>query len=482
MQDRKEIDDSDIHGYVHSLSNTERIFLWGMRSKIAVVGRILGNVSEKDLVRALLYVRRMHPLIGCRIIFDENHNALCSTDNVPETILRIVKRKSETQWSDEIRHEHLIPFEPEIGPLIRFVLVYSPQVSELIVFAHHSICDGTAVANLIHDILVCYSNPEKEVQTIQPPILTDYILKDENVSSSRSIEKLAINNYNSQWKQSAHLFTQADFNELYAAYWKKNRYCMILLQLEPEETRNLITRCRKNGVTIVSTMTVAFLAARQEIKGSLPEDQNTVGIPFDLRRHLKKDNIKAFCFFAGDFNLHFSYNQNKSFWKNAQELHTIIWERVKALDTSALNMKSFDPTLVDAIFSYAPYVQKIPKAFNKTENLSAFARDSKNVAFALSQKIRSKHPSMIVTNLGRLDFPETYNDLRLDHIFFAPPANEAVPLICGGVGVNGKLTFSLVFLDKIEEDNPYINEDMIRIRNKVLQYIGFPEKASDRVM
>lgn len=231
---------------------------------------------------------------------------------------------------------------------------------------------------------------------------------------------------------------------------------------------------------IVSAMTAAFLAARQEIVGFIPEGKNTIGIPFDLRRHL--ENSKAFCFFAGDFNLNFSYSQDKSFWENAQELHRIIQERVTMLDSSALDVRYFDPTLIDAIFSYAPYVQKIPEAFDKTENLSAFARDSKNIAFALSQKILSKHPSIIVTNLGRLNFPEIYNDLRLDRIFFAPPANESVPLILGGVGVSGRLAFSMIYLEKIGESSPFLTEDMIHIRNRVLQHIGFLEKANERAI
>ena len=87
---------------------------------------------------------------------------------------------------------------------------------------------------------------------------------------------------------------------------------MALLQLEPNETCDLIARCRKNGVTIISALTTAFLAARQEVLGPLPEDKRTIGIPFDLRRHLGENIEEAFCFFAGDFNLQFSYSLEKS--------------------------------------------------------------------------------------------------------------------------------------------------------------------------
>jgi len=485
IQNEQKASGIDISGCAHRLSNTERIFLWGVRSKIAVVARIVGDVAEKDLVQSIKKVRLMHPLAGCKIIFDDHNNAWCSTENVPETRLRIAPRRSETQWFDEIRHEHLIPFEPEKGPLVRFVLVYSPEVSELIAFAQHCICDGTAVANLIRDILVCYAEPAKEVKTIQPPNLTDYVLKDEkdeDSSRSKSMGEVTINNFNNQWRERSYHFSGSDFCEIYYAFWKKVSYGMALLQLEPDETCDLIARSRNNGVTIVSALTAAFLAARQEVLGPLPEDKRTIGIPFDLRRHLGENIEEAFCFFAGDFNLPFSYSPDKPFWENARELHSIIQERVKTLDTSALDMRYFDPALVDAVFSYAQYVQKIPEAFNRTENLSRFAKDSKNIAFAISKKVISKHPSMIVTNLGRLDFPQIYGNLRLDRMFFAPPASETIPMILGGVGVGGCLTSSLVYLENRDKSGQSFAMDMIRIRNRALELLGFPEKANDRAM
>lgn len=485
---KRRAEESEIHGWVHPLTNTERIFLWGVRSKIAVVARILGNVDEKELRRGLDSARRMHPLVGCKIIFDDHHHAGCSAEDLPETMLRITPRKSKTQWFDEIRQEHMVPFKPETGPLVRFVLIYSPKVSELIAFGQHCICDGSAMANLIHDILLFYAHPEQDVKTVLPPMLTDFVLKGNQpslqLSSVKSSGEATISGYNELWAKGGHRFTQADFCEVFDAYWKRFRYSMALLQLDTEETSVLVARCRENGVTIISAVTAAFAGARRDIQGPIPEDKRTIGIPFDLRRHLdpgkdRKDIGDAFCFFAGDFNLKFSYNRDRSFWENARELHGILQERVKALDTSGVDMRHFDPTLIDAIFSFAPYVQKMPEAFKKTENLSSFAHDTKNVSLAISQKILSRHPSMIVTNLGRLDFPEKYGNLVLDRMYFAPPASEIIPLILGGIGACGRLTFTLVYLENAEKDRPSVGEDMVRIRNRALEYIGFPEKVKD---
>lgn len=192
---------TDLPGCIRRLSNVERLFLWSFQTNIAIAARIIGDVKEKDLEQALDTVCRTHPLTRCKVIFDDHHDAWFSGDGVPKTIFRTVPRTSDTQWFDEIRREYLIPFEPEIGPLIRFVLVYSQQVSELIVFSEHSICDGTALANLIRDLLGNYANPQKEVEVVSPPVITDYLPKEDGFSLPKLIGRVFINHYNNQWRK-----------------------------------------------------------------------------------------------------------------------------------------------------------------------------------------------------------------------------------------------------------------------------------------
>jgi hypothetical protein len=400
--DEQKRDCADIPGCVRRLSNGERLLLGSIQSNVAMAARIVGDVSEKDLLRAINAARRMHPLLGAKVIFDDQHDAWFSTDNVPETMLHTVPRTSETQWVDEIQREHMVPFELEIGPLIRFVLVYSSRISELIAFSNHGICDGVALANLVRDILVFYAEPAKEIKVTEPPLSTGYLQRDEGPSPSKSIGEDAINNLNIQWRKNPHYFSQEDFIEVHKAYWEKMQHGIVLLQLEPKETSVLVSNCRDKGVTIVSATTAAFLAAYQDVIGPFPEDRNIVGIPYDLRRRLSENVGNAFCLFVGALSFPFAYDQKKSLWENA------------------LN-----------------------------------------------------------TNLGRLNYPETYGGLRLDRMFFVPPAVRLVPLILGGIGVNGRLVFSLNYIEQVKDNGPSPTEGMIQIRNRALEYLGFPEKAND---
>ncbi len=472
-----------IPGCIRRLSNDERKFLWSPIPNVSVIARIHGTISESDLLRALKTVRSIHPLVGARVVMDDHHDAWFTNDAVPPTQFRRVERVSETQWFEEVQNEHRRPMEPEKGPLIRFVLIASPAVSELLVFAAHAICDGTALANLIRDVLAYYADPLRHREIVHPPLITDYLPEKNRFSPAEMVKNVFIHHWNRQWRRKPYYFDQADFCAVHAAYWERYRYRCVLLELEPEATDELTSRCRQRGVTITSAMTAAFLAAYEEVAGPLDKKDRSVAIPFDLRRHLGvKENF--FCFFVGGFQFSFVYNRKKQFWENAQDLHRIISSRVKSLDNSSpvMGMEAFDPSLLDAFIGFAGYALLAPDSLTRTDTLRTFAKDSKNTAWNLARSMGSRTGGMIMTNLGRLDYPETCGSLRLDRIFVAPCASETVPLILAGAGVSGTLTFTANFVEHRDESSQITTREMIRVRNLALEYLGFPEKVNDRAL
>jgi len=63
--------------------------------------------------------------MSARVVIDQHHDVWFSTDHAQKATLRTVSRTSEEQWFEEVRSEYLVPFDPERGPMIRFVLVRS---------------------------------------------------------------------------------------------------------------------------------------------------------------------------------------------------------------------------------------------------------------------------------------------------------------------------------------------------------------------
>jgi NRPS condensation-like uncharacterized protein len=470
----------NLSGCIRRLSNFERYLLWSAENNMAAVARILGDVLEDDLRRAIDSVGSAHPLMRARIVSDGDRDIWFSRDDALKARLRTVPRTSDEQWFDEVRQEYLTPFEPEKGPMIRFVLVHSQAVSEIIAFSQHCICDGISIANLLSEILASYADPSRVVSPICPPVTTDYLNRDGNISSN-SYDTAAFDRYNDEWRKRPHYFSQEDFCIIYEALARRFRHEIVLLELEPEETQELVLRCRENGATVTSALTAAFLVAYQEVRGLLPENRRSIQVPFDLRRRLDLSHEGFLGFFVGAFKFPFIYDQRKPFWENAHELQKIIQERAEMLDASAIDMANLDPALVDAFPNCAPYVDMLPEAFSQTENLSAFAKDRENIAFELCLQAVNNFPGTISSNIGGLYFPEVYGSLKLDRIFFVAPASEAFPLFVAGASVNGRLAFSLNYLLQADEGDS-VKRDMIQTRNRALEYLGFPGKVNDRAM
>lgn len=467
---------TNISGRIRKVANLERLFLWSPECTVSMVTRINGNVSEERLRRAIFEVTQIHPLVGAKIEFDEKHNAWFSNDNVPEPDLKIISRVSDTQWFEELQKEIQIPFNLEAGPMIKFILIYSEDISDLVIMCNHSICDGMSLANLVRDLLNCYINPEKETKVIYPLNIMD-LLPIDGFSLTSILFKLIIYRADKKWKKNPFCFNQSDCNAIQTEFWKKKQISKILLELEPNETKYLSKQCKKNGVTIGSAVTAAFIAAYEDIVGPFEKSKKQISIPFDLRRHASTPVEDVFSFCVGASRFSFKYNTKKSFWKNALNLHKQIHKRVDKLDTNGLKLPEYDPTLLDAVSCFGLFKDNLPDAYNKTENLRRLSQDPKNVAFSFAKIYDSKVPGTIPSNLGKLSIPETYEDLQIDRMIFMPSIGDSVPLTIGGISIGNRSVFSLNFTELKNEDRA--TREMIQIRNRALEYLGFPEKISE---
>ena len=104
--------------------------------------------------------------------------------------------------------------------------------------------------------------------------------------------------------------------------------------------------------------------------------------------------------------------------------------------------------------------------------MSTFANDSRNVANSIADRFLKSLPSIINTNLGRLDFAETYGPLELETMYFAPAGSINVPLIVGALGVCGKITATFNYLEPRDSSENTRQAEMTQIRNLVLKYLG----------
>ncbi len=452
--------------YARKLVPFERRFFRAPTQHISIVARVKGFISEEEIRNALYKVRQQHPLVGARVYLDENQEPWYTTENVPENPLKVVKRASEKDWHQELLSAYKVRFELGKGPLARFVLLQSPEMSEILIICHHIICDGTSLAILARDLLSYVGNPDRKVQEMsEPPLSTP-----DNFPIDVSVGKLImfmINKMNQAWEKQKVLFDEEDEDNIFRAYWDNNEFKVISVELNEKQTSNLVEKCHQHGVTVNSALNAAFLAARHTIRGPFKGGKRNIMVPVNTRERYKKPVGEHFGVYVSGFQFKLSYNPKKDFWENTKIFNEKARENLyinKVFKFAAIT-GLIDQTLVDAR-SFSFMGNLVPSSFSRYEKIHAFSSNEKNIVNKRAKKQIPKLPGLALTNLGRLDYPTKYGSLELERFIFITSGTPYIELVIPAVTVAGKLTFTINYLEGTTDTST-----MEKIKNEVLKYL-----------
>jgi NRPS condensation-like uncharacterized protein len=458
--------------YERKVTPLERMFTRSPYAIVTMVARIKGNLSESLLKDAVIKVQERHPNLRVRIHEDENHNPWFTSEGVKEIPIEIVARESDEHWI-KVHHEACkIPFDFEERPPIRFILVQSTQISELIILCHHIICDGMSLAYLARDLMVHLGDPTREVEVLPDPVPIDRDNLPKEVSIN-PIVKYFINRISKKWTKNPIYFDHEDYRNLNEAYWKKYKHEMLSIELSEAQTSVLVDRCRREGVTVNTALTTAFVGAQYLIQGDKPFYSSII-IAGSLRDRLPSPAGEAMGYFAGGVTLKYKYNQKMSFWENARTLH----RKVKPLYTNKNLFKEplswcyLEPAIMESL-SFKMIGGFVPSNSPRYEKLSTFNKKDDVVSSVLKRgNINSlDKPSLgtAVTNLTRLDFPRMYGSLELERLIMNPGA--AFPLATvhfnlGAVTCAGKLSLLVEYTEETID-----SKTMEKIKEKALKFL-----------
>ena len=246
-----------VQAYERKVTAAERFFAHSPFAIVTMVLRIKGYVSEEMLRRAVIRVQQRHALLRVRIQTDADHTSWFTSESVREIPIGIVPRESEDDWIEIHAQVSGMPFEFETHPAIRFVLVQSPELSELIIVSHHIICDGMSLAYLAPDLMVHLGEPGREVEVLPAPRPIDLDNLPSGVSQP-GLVKFLIGRMNRKWAKEAVFFDQEGYRVLTEAYWHHYHHELFSTELPEAETSALVARCREEKVTVNSALTAAF--------------------------------------------------------------------------------------------------------------------------------------------------------------------------------------------------------------------------------
>jgi hypothetical protein len=433
-----------------------------------MVARIHGSVSEAALRNATARVRQRHPNLRVRIVDDDAGNPRFTSEGAGEIPVEIVPRESDDGWINVVQEACQIPYEFHARPPVRFILLQSPDTSELIILCHHIICDGMSLAYLARDLMAHLGDPDRKADLLPDPvpILRDNIPDDVSLNA---VARFFINRINKKWQGERVVFDQEDYQSLNRAYWSHFGHQVLTAELSGADTSALVDRCRANDVTVNSALSAAIIGAQTLVQGTRPYHSSSA-IAGSLRERIQPPAGEVMGFYAGSIAPTFKYQGSRGFWDNARALH----KKVRPLLTNKNLFQNFvtwcylDPTIMEAI-PFKALGGLVSEQSPRHQKLSAFAARDDTVRSVLRrEKMDSLDRITVgtgVTNLTRLDFPSKYGALELDRLIMKP--GGAFPLVnfnlvLGAVTCAGKLSLLIEFVEQ-NVDVPTMEEIMDRV-------------------
>ncbi|MEH2466429.1 condensation domain-containing protein [Nostoc sp.] len=127
---------------------------------VTLSATIKGSFTIDSLTEALAWLQLRHSRLIVKIVINNQNQPQFSLENVPPIPLRVIERQGEEYWCWEMEKELRHPLNWSEEPLLRILLLHSPDVSNLIITFHHCIGDGLSGAYLIQDILQFIGEPD----------------------------------------------------------------------------------------------------------------------------------------------------------------------------------------------------------------------------------------------------------------------------------------------------------------------------------
>ncbi len=131
-----------------------------------------------------------------------------------------------------------------------------------------------------------------------------------------------------------------------------------------------------------------------------------------------------------------------------------------------------DPTYLEAM-NFKKLGGLVPSASTRYEKLSTFSKKEDAVLRLLKRdKMDSLETVLIgpaITNLGRLDFPKTYDALELDRLIMQPGGAFPlvhVNLVLGAVTCSGKLSLIVEYAEEAVDSTT-----MEKIKDKAMEFL-----------
>ena len=359
-----------------------------------------GPLSLESLQAALAAVQRRHPLLRVRIVEDEEGTFFVE-DGVGPIPLRHVEGP-HADWHAEFEYELKTRLDWTNGPLARCVWITGEaDTSTLLVTFHHSIGDASSGTYLIRDVLQACGAVSAGESRVLEPLPPRPALDQELPPEARGWRGLGrfvsaigrMRLWFARHGQPVELPPDAPKHVI------ERQACVSLKRLEPELTRVLVTRARREGTTVQGALSAAIALAAAEEWPNGRTNPMVFGFIADLRDRLVPpiaDDIGLYVSLG--FGLHL-VSCDRPLWELAREMKR---EVTRFIETGAP-------------FVFLPWQGRTMLPMRRL-----YGRGEQGVARLGHFLVRTQLPALGLTNIGRVPIKERYGPLEIQAVGFCP--------------------------------------------------------------
>ena len=368
-----------------------------------------GDLNEPRLRRSLTQVQARHPLLRCAVEHAADGPRFVERSEPAPIPLRIVERSGALDWEREARHEWVTPFNSTEDPLVRLVWLRGDGVHELMLVAHHCICDGPSGMTLLRDCFAAYDDPRREADAYDSlgaieDLVPGDLLRDRafrfRVRRRAALLRLAVMVKIPRRPRDRHC---PSAGEMYFHRW----------QLDAMQSGALTERCREENVSVLAAVGVAMVQAFHEVRG--PGVLRHAYTLVNARRFLPQLLPDALFGIAPGVEIRI-----KGVPRIEGISPTAFWERARGFRRDlTVRVGRLGSRFYETLAALEGLHDRYPRLIADTEAGPAV----RHVTFS---------------NLGRLDLPEQYRGFRIEHVYsplvmVSPsPANTVVLSSFGG--------------------------------------------------
>jgi len=383
-----------------SLGATEKLFwLLDQASQVHFVmaAELSGKVTSFSLQEALAEILKRHPLLSSRIVANGYENPYF--EHVPHSVipLRIIQQHSDQTLAAEMAKELSMPFNWDIAPLIRCVLVNDAENPIILFAVHHAVSDGISMTIVIRDMLQVLDGEPLSISAIPPSI-------DQLLALDPGIPVLA-----------RHMLHETDKPLIRRKQSIPNIY---FEKIDAELSAQIFSKSKMEGTSFQGTLYAAAIKVARASSFPWSQDQIRVVVPISVRKDLTDG--ESSCLYINSRTLLSQEPPEVDFWDLARNAKRELQD-VHEQDTIQTN----------GTIARGRLFSGIPVA---------------DLSLALQQgKVRE----MMISNLGRFPYNTTLDKTAL-HAIWGPVALSGTPneITIGLTTVNGSICVTIATRDK----------------------------------